>query len=227
MAVRCSTPVDMDTLRQLLRGEVTVRRPVVVTFDDGFASVFTAAYPILRSLDIPFCVFQTTAFVGAARPKPMLTWEQLETMHRSGLMTVGAHTHTHRPLRDTDCETPDWELDQCATELRKRLDVDVPYFGVSPVDTTPRPSRGQCDILPRVRSIRAPAPATPAGSPPRENHGSQTVLATPAPGVVLVDLLDREAVPQPLAAVPEGEAAGRLPDRRPEPVTRTILSPGR
>jgi peptidoglycan/xylan/chitin deacetylase (PgdA/CDA1 family) len=125
---RVSTPIHLDVLGPLLREEVTVRRPVVITFDDGFASVFTAAYPVLRALDVPFCVFQSTALVGEERPKPMLTWEQLQAMHDSGLMTIGAHTHTHRTLRDTDVETTGWELDQSVLELRKRLRVNVRYF---------------------------------------------------------------------------------------------------
>ena len=107
---------------------MTVRRPVVITFDDGYASVFTAAYPVLRSLDIPFCVFQVTSLVGQEGRRPMLTWNQLEAMHSSGLMTIGAHTHTHRPLIDTNSETTRWELDQSADELRRRLGVGVRYF---------------------------------------------------------------------------------------------------
>ncbi len=125
---RVSTPIDLDVLGQVLRREVTVRRPVVITFDDGYASVFTAAYPVLRSLDIPFCVFQVTSLVGEEGSKPMLTWDQLQAMHDSRLMTIGAHTHTHRALIDTDSETTQWELEQSVDELRRQLGVNVRYF---------------------------------------------------------------------------------------------------
>jgi peptidoglycan/xylan/chitin deacetylase (PgdA/CDA1 family) len=125
---RASTPINLDALGPLIRDELTVRRPVVITFDDGHASVFTAAYPVLRALAVPFCVFQSTARVGEERPRPMLTWDQLQAMHDSGLMTIGSHAHTHRPLRHTDSETTRWELDQSVLELRKRLGVDVRYF---------------------------------------------------------------------------------------------------
>ncbi len=125
---RVSTPINLEALEQVLRGEVTVRRPVVITFDDGYASIFTAAYPVLRSLNIPFCVFQVTALVGEKGPKPMLTWDHLLAMHDSGLMTIGAHTHTHRRLIDTNSETIHWELDQSVDELRRQLGVNVRYF---------------------------------------------------------------------------------------------------
>ena len=125
---RVSTPIDLEALGQVLRREVTVRRPVVITFDDGYASIFTAAYPVLRSLNIPFCVFQVTALVGEKGPKPMLTWDQLLAMHDSGLMTIGAHTHTHRRLIATKSETTQWELDQSVDELRRQLGINVRYF---------------------------------------------------------------------------------------------------
>jgi peptidoglycan/xylan/chitin deacetylase (PgdA/CDA1 family) len=125
---RVATPIDLDTLGQVLRRDVTVRRPVVITFDDGYASVFTAAYPVLRSLEIPFCVFLATAFVGEERPKPMLTWDQIQAMRDSRLMTIGSHAHTHHPLKDMDREAARWELDQSTAELRKRLGVEVRYF---------------------------------------------------------------------------------------------------
>lgn len=42
-------------------------RKAVITFDDGFRSVYTQAFPILRQHKIPFTVFLTTAMVGAKR----------------------------------------------------------------------------------------------------------------------------------------------------------------
>ncbi len=46
------------------------RKAVVVTFDDGYRSVFTEAFPILASLGVPGTVFVATDFVGA----PLAAW---------------------------------------------------------------------------------------------------------------------------------------------------------
>ena len=49
-------------------------RTVVLTFDDGFASVYRYAWPILRELKAPATVFLSTAFLGADAPFPFDPW---------------------------------------------------------------------------------------------------------------------------------------------------------
>ena len=41
---------------------------VAVTFDDGFIDNYTHAFPVLRSRNIPACVFLSTEYVGKFRP---------------------------------------------------------------------------------------------------------------------------------------------------------------
>ena len=92
-------------------------RTFVVTFDDGFESVYRHAWPILRDLDVPATIFIATAYLDAHRPFPFdpwgaayqdrapgwayrpLTTDQCLEMKASGLVEIGAHTHTHRDLR--------------------------------------------------------------------------------------------------------------------------------
>ncbi len=78
---------------------------VVLTFDDGFADMFEHAFPMLEDKRVPFTVYLTTnaTETGEAlfdRPNSApLSWDQVNEMHASGLMTLGAHTHMHRDLR--------------------------------------------------------------------------------------------------------------------------------
>ncbi|MEQ8787167.1 MAG: polysaccharide deacetylase family protein [Pirellulaceae bacterium] len=90
---------------------------VVVTFDDGFQSVYTNAWPVLRKLEIPATVFVNTAYLDDDRPFPFDAWgvacqdqappesyrpltiEQCREMAESGLVAIGAHTHTHTDHR--------------------------------------------------------------------------------------------------------------------------------
>lgn len=81
-------------------------RPVLLTFDDGYADFYTAALPSLQRHGFTATLYITTAFIGSTsrwlrypteRSRPMLTWTQLTEISASGI-ECGAHTHTHPPL---------------------------------------------------------------------------------------------------------------------------------
>jgi len=109
------------------------RPKVVITFDDGFADVATAALPILTEHGLPFTLYLTTAYVGqtmhwdgstATAGGPALTWDQVGALVDSGLCTLGNHTHTHAA---PDRLTTD-ELDRCTAEVRARAGVTPMHF---------------------------------------------------------------------------------------------------
>ena len=96
---------------------------VLVTFDDGYRSLYTQAFPILKSMDIPTVV----ALVGSwlepqqgdvdfdGRPIPrsdLLSWDDIRTMERSGLVEVASHSYAlHRGIRGN----PQGNLEPAAT----------------------------------------------------------------------------------------------------------------
>ncbi|SRR6266567_1645207 len=94
---------------------------VVLTFDDGEASVLTEGLPRLASLGLKGALFMTTGFLG--RPG-FLDAAGLAALHRAGWL-VGAHGHTHRFLTLlTEDELAD-ELDRCGAIL-------APVLGEAP-----------------------------------------------------------------------------------------------
>ena len=81
-------------------------RPVVLTFDDGFADFYDRALPVLQEHRFTATLYVTTGFVGGTSrwlrsagegERPMLTWVQLRELRTSGI-ECGAHSHSHRPL---------------------------------------------------------------------------------------------------------------------------------
>src|SRR5947208_737034 len=79
-------------------------RPVILTFDDGFADFFTDALPILQQYDFTATLYVTTAFINGPwmqregeTTRMMLTWEQLREISICGI-ECGAHSHCHRQL---------------------------------------------------------------------------------------------------------------------------------
>ncbi len=81
------------------------KRPVVITFDDGFADFYAHALPILRRFDFVATLYVTTSSIGDTskrlhcpdEARPMLTWEQLRACVEQGV-ECGAHSHTHRQM---------------------------------------------------------------------------------------------------------------------------------
>lgn len=65
---------------------------VMITIDDGWKSVYTDAYPILKEMGIPFTVFPYTNFI-TGRGSAMST-EQIQEMINNGA-TLGSHSISH------------------------------------------------------------------------------------------------------------------------------------
>jgi peptidoglycan/xylan/chitin deacetylase (PgdA/CDA1 family) len=110
----------------------------VLTFDDGYEDFYTHVFPLLRALAVPAILFVTTGFVETGRPYPLLrhglpnvkpvNWKMLRKMVESGLVTVGAHTHTHPVLTDESEARVIEELAKPLEICRQRLGVEVQHF---------------------------------------------------------------------------------------------------
>src|SRR5712692_2175905 len=83
-------------------------RPVVLTFDDGFADFFTEVLPVLKRYGFVATLYVATAFINGTShwlqhigegARLMLTWDQLIEICASGV-ECGAHSHSH-PQLDT------------------------------------------------------------------------------------------------------------------------------
>jgi peptidoglycan/xylan/chitin deacetylase (PgdA/CDA1 family) len=69
---------------------------VAITADDGDRSVYTDMFPLLRRYEAPATLFVNPFSIS--RSPGAVTWEQLEEMHRSGLIDVQFHTLSHADL---------------------------------------------------------------------------------------------------------------------------------
>lgn len=85
-------------------GRPLPERPVVLTFDDGYADFAHNAWPILARHGFPATVFVTTGWVADAGPYAagapldhMLNWAQVRELATSGI-EIGAHSHSHPQL---------------------------------------------------------------------------------------------------------------------------------
>jgi peptidoglycan/xylan/chitin deacetylase (PgdA/CDA1 family) len=72
------------------------RRAVVLTFDDGYRSFLTHAYPVLKEFGFTATLFVYTDYVGSGRNA--LDWSDLARLSAEGFQVEG-HTKTHADLR--------------------------------------------------------------------------------------------------------------------------------
>ncbi|WP_283137696.1 polysaccharide deacetylase family protein [Rhizohabitans arisaemae] len=96
------TPLTLSGLLDAGRG--LPGRPVVITFDDGYADFHSEALPILTRFGFPATVFTTSGWVQDAghqeagrRLDRMLSWGQLAEAAECGV-EIGGHSHSHPQL---------------------------------------------------------------------------------------------------------------------------------
>jgi len=75
---------------------VVTANSVVLTIDDGYRNLYTAAFPLLKKYNVKATVFIITSKVGG---EYYVTWDMLREMRASGLVDVQNHTVTHRALQ--------------------------------------------------------------------------------------------------------------------------------
>lgn len=98
---RGHTTLTVRAYSEALRGGLPMPpRPVLITFDDGFADLATTALPILQRYGLTATAYVITGRIGT-RPErggdPMLDWDQVAALRDAGI-DVGSHSHTHREL---------------------------------------------------------------------------------------------------------------------------------
>lgn len=69
------------------------QRPVVLTADDGWESIYTYMYPITKKLNIPTTLFIYPASISSGNH--YLSWDQLKELQKSGLFDIQSHTYSH------------------------------------------------------------------------------------------------------------------------------------
>ena len=107
-------------------------RSYVLTFDDGYSDFFENAFPLLRIRGIPFTLYLTSGHIETGEPlhdgdRP-LTWDMVREMVDSGLVTMGAHTHSHPDLRGLRIADVEREIEQSNQLIENRTGLAPRHF---------------------------------------------------------------------------------------------------
>ena len=113
------------------KGEIP-EKSVVITFDDGWGSVYDIAYPILKKYGFPATLFVYTEFIGG---KKALSWEQIKELAANGF-DIQCHSLTHRNLTVLNEKEPfkdyfdsiNREISQSRQLIEKKINKKCKYL---------------------------------------------------------------------------------------------------
>jgi peptidoglycan/xylan/chitin deacetylase (PgdA/CDA1 family) len=133
--------IRLDDLFEFLeRKRPLPRKSVVITFDDGWRSMYDIAYPILKRYGYPATLFISTDLIHPT--STTLDWERIREMARNGI-DVQCHSKTHRSLGKIEdgetlqayFESVRAELVESAKVIKRQLGKDVKYLAYPFGDT--------------------------------------------------------------------------------------------
>ena len=107
-------------------------RQFVLTFDDGYADFYENGFPLLREHGLPFTLYLTSGHLETGEvlhpgDRP-LSWDQVDDMLSTGLVTLGAHTHTHPDLRGLSVGAIEEEIGQSNRLIEARTGQAPRHF---------------------------------------------------------------------------------------------------
>ncbi len=118
--------VSLDQFYAAYEGkEKLPRKPVVITFDDGYPDNYSIAFPILKQYNFTAAFFVVTGYMEPGQG--MLTWDQLREMQAYG-MTIGSHTVDHLELSKLSLAEQKNEIFQSKAKIESELGTSVDYF---------------------------------------------------------------------------------------------------
>jgi peptidoglycan/xylan/chitin deacetylase (PgdA/CDA1 family) len=107
------------------------RRPIIITFDDGYRSTYHTAWPILQRYGFSATMFLVSGLIGKTNiwdpdePQELLLDEsEIRDMQSEGV-TFGSHTQAHRALTKLPLEEAARELAESRKTLESLLERPV------------------------------------------------------------------------------------------------------
>lgn len=153
--------LDADEYYQVLTGHAyTPGNTVVLTFDDGWGSLWSVGFPLIKQYHVKIIVFlppgriehcdrrlpnlddlaagrcaEEDVFGRDKSDHPLLTWEEIIEMHTSGLVDFQSHSFNHS-LVTSSAQVVDF-VNPRLLETCNLLELPFPSRGFQPMGTKP------------------------------------------------------------------------------------------
>ncbi|OMH28012.1 polysaccharide deacetylase family protein [Motiliproteus sp. MSK22-1] len=124
------------TFKELADG-VRVKKPIILTFDDGYEDNYHNLLPLLEEFDFKAVIFALANesltrnewdIPGGEPPAALMTSEQLLACHQSGRIEIASHGLTHQHLPTLDADELAREMSDSKHRLEQLLDTEVVSF---------------------------------------------------------------------------------------------------
>jgi peptidoglycan/xylan/chitin deacetylase (PgdA/CDA1 family) len=104
--------IPLQEAVEYLQGKRTTlpAKSVVITADDGWESVYTYMYPIVRKYQIPVTLFIYPGTISDG--KHAMTWAQLSELQKTGLFDIQSHTYWHPNFKQAKKRMSPAQFDQ-------------------------------------------------------------------------------------------------------------------
>lgn len=127
--------LDLDDYFEIRQGNMPLpEKPVIITFDDGYLSNYTMAFPVLLMFQQKATVFVVKnaneySFKCIEGIDDFLTPDQIREMSVNGI-SIQSHTLTHCVLSDLDNETASYELSESICWISEVTQKTVKHIAI-------------------------------------------------------------------------------------------------
>lgn len=107
--------ISIAELLQCIENNFFPEKPVVITIDDGFKSVYNLAHPVLKKYELPATIFLYTDFI--ANNPNQLSWQEIKEMIDNNI-EIGSHTLSH-------CNLLNMKQSETHMDYLKRIEREI------------------------------------------------------------------------------------------------------
>jgi peptidoglycan/xylan/chitin deacetylase (PgdA/CDA1 family) len=130
--------VDLDAVCGfMIQGASVPRKPIAITFDDGYRDNLQKAHPILKKYGICATIYLVTDQIGFSNrwnkgdgvtQRPLLSWEEVRSAAADPILSFQAHTCSHPKLTSIPPHQVREELGRSRKMIEDRIGMTCHHF---------------------------------------------------------------------------------------------------
>jgi len=138
LSKRGYTTISLDDLYRYYTSKSPLsKKPIIITFDDGYEDNYVNAYPIFKKYGFTATIFLVTGYVdkvvkfelppASSNGENILSWEEIREMKKNGI-SFGSHTCSHSFLTRIPDDQAEWEIKESKKRIEEEVEIKVNSF---------------------------------------------------------------------------------------------------